>query len=156
MTNAGCWLLALGNDLSYVFCDRWELIMKKYILIFIFGIAGSICRYGIGLAANGAFPWGTLTVNLVGSLLLPFIFVCLAETGVFSKDMITVIGTGFIGAFTTFSAFTLDNIKLFEQGKPETAVLYLLASLAGGLFAAYAGVRLSLVMIRKYLKKADE
>jgi CrcB protein len=129
--------------------------MKKYTLITIFAIAGAICRYVIGLMMNGAFPWGTLTVNLVGCFLLPAFFILMKETGWISGEMITAIGTGFIGAFTTFSAFSLDVIKLLDQREWVNAVLYLSVSLAGGLFMAYLSVTLCTFIIRKYLKKEE-
>jgi len=129
--------------------------MKKYILIGIFGMGGAICRYGIGHLFNESSPWGTLIVNLTGCFLLPFIFVFLREIGIFSKELVTAIGTGFIGAFTTFSTFTMDIIKLTDHGKITMAVIYLFISLAGGLIAAAVSVTLSNLAVAKYIKKED-
>lgn len=130
--------------------------MKKYILITAFGIAGAMCRYGMGLAMNGAIPWGTLTVNLIGCFLLPFVFVYLSESKIFSKELVAAIGTGFVGAFTTFSAFTVDLVKMIDKGDTVVAVLYLAVSLAGGLIAAYISVSISRYLVRKYFKKEEK
>ena len=127
--------------------------MKKYILIGAFGIGGAICRYGIGLLLPGTFPWETLTVNFVGCLLLPIIFVLFREIGTFSEEIVTAMGTGFIGAFTTFSSFTTDIVKLINSGKPAMAVIYLFTSLAGGLIAVAVSVKLSTYAVEKYLEK---
>lgn len=130
-------------------------MLKKYLLILVFGFFGAMCRYGIGLAINDTISWGTLFVNLIGSFLLPFVFTGLSDTEFFSKELITAMGTGFIGAFTTFSAFTLDIIKMFQNGELLAASLYLFASLAGGLLAAASGVSISQSMVMKFGKKGE-
>jgi Integral membrane protein possibly involved in chromosome condensation len=127
--------------------------MKKYILIGLFGIGGAICRYCIGLIFHETFPWGTLIVNIVGCLLLPFLFVFIKETGIFSREIVTALGTGFIGAFTTFSSFTIDIIKLYDSGKSVMAILYLVTSLAGGMIAATISFSISNYLADKWLKK---
>lgn len=130
--------------------------MKKYILIGIFGIAGAMFRYGTGLLFHSTFPWGTLTVNFAGCLLLPFIFIFIRDTGILSKELVTALGTGFIGAFTTFSSFTVDIVKLIGSGWPTLAAVYLGTSLASGMIAAYVSVKLSTCAVDKYLKKEIE
>lgn len=129
--------------------------MKKYILIGLFGIAGAICRYSIGLLFHETFPWGTLIVNIVGCLILPFLFVFIRETGLFSREIVTALGTGFVGAFTTFSSFTIDIINLYDSGKFVIAIIYLVTSLAGGMIAAAIGFSISNYMADKWLKKEE-
>lgn len=129
--------------------------MKKYILIGIFGIGGAICRYVIGLFFNTAFPWATLIVNLAGCFLLPVIFVFIQKTGIFSREIVTAMGTGFIGAFTTFSTFSADIIKLVGDGKTAAAGIYLFTSLAGGLIAVVMGIELSNFAADKLIKKEE-
>lgn len=129
--------------------------MKKYILIGIFGIGGAVCRFGIGTLFHTAFPWGTLIVNLAGCFLLPIIFVFIREIGCFSGEIVTAMGTGFVGAFTTFSTFSTDLIKLVNGGNNKMACIYLFASLAGGLIAAAISIYISNFAADKFLKKEE-
>ncbi len=129
--------------------------MKKYIMIGSMGIAGALCRYGVSLLFPSGFPWSTLIVNMLGCLLLPVIFIVLRELGTFSDRLVTAMGTGFIGAFTTLSSFTVEIIKLLSSGKTGTAATYLLLSTAGGLTIAYLSVLFSTKAIRKIMKKKE-
>lgn len=129
--------------------------MKKYILISAFGMAGAICRYFIGLIFRGAFPWGTIIVNIAGCFLLPVIFILIREFGFLSEELVIALGTGFIGAFTTFSAFSVDFIKLMEPGKYTAAFLYLLLSLTGGFAAAAISVKISNYILDQYTAKDE-
>lgn len=129
--------------------------MKKYILIGIFGIGGAVCRFSIGTLFSTAFPWGTLIVNLAGCFLLPVIFVFLREVGSFSGEIITAMGTGFVGAFTTFSTFSTDLIKLVNGGNIAMACIYLFASLFGGLIAATVSINVSNYAADKFIKKEE-
>ncbi len=146
-------IVSIGLSMDHSRGKGVENILKKYILIIIFGIVGAMSRYGIGLIMNRSFPFGTMLVNLIGCFILPVIFIGLKETGIFSKEVISAMGTGFIGAFTTFSAFTVDIIKMLDQGKLTVALFYLFAGLAGGSFAAYAGVAISDYLIHRYKKR---
>jgi CrcB protein len=123
--------------------------MKKYILIGLMGAAGALCRYCISMLFTGTFPWGTLMVNLLGCLLLPFIFILIRELPFFSNDLVNAMGTGFVGAFTTFSSFSVEIIRLIEGGNPSKSLFYLLISTSGGLLAAYSSVIFSNYVIRK-------
>lgn len=129
--------------------------MKKYILIGIFGIGGAICRYGIGVLFSAAFPWGTLIVNIAGCFLLPIIFVFIRKAGCFSGEMVTAMGTGFVGAFTTFSTFSTDIIKLADGGNVAMACIYLFTSLAGGMIAVAVSIYISNIAADKFLKKEE-
>ncbi len=129
--------------------------MKKYILISAFGMAGAICRYSIGLTLLDTFPWGTLIVNIVGCFLLPFVFIYVRERGIISEELVIAMGTGFIGAFTTFSAFSIDCINLMLQGDYKAVFLYLFFSLAGGFAAASVSVRMSNYMLHQYTTREE-
>lgn len=103
------------------------------------GAAGSALRYavsGLFRAAPGAFPTGTLAVNLLGSLLIG-LCAAWAERG--APWVRPWLMTGFLGGFTTFSAFSLENMRLLRDGHAGTALAYALASVAAGVLLAFAG-----------------
>jgi CrcB protein len=106
-------------------------------LIALGGALGAVLRY-LSVAAIGA-PWGTAVVNVAGSFAIGVLFVMLdARTG-----WQLFLMTGLLGGFTTFSAFSLDMLKLVEQGQPGSAAMYLLASVALSLIAVALGVALA-------------
>ena len=110
-----------------------------YLWIALAGGAGSLCRYLMWRAItqpDGIFPPGTLTVNILGC----FCIGLLAKMVNHDVLRLTLI-TGFLGGFTTFSAFSLETLNLFRNGMISTAVLYVTASNAGGVLAAWAGWR---------------
>ena len=85
-----------------------------------------------------AFPLGTWTINIIGSLLLGFI-VAASAFGPATVTLVALAGTGFCGGFTTFSTFGFETIRLAEEGSPFEAGLNVVSSLAVGLVAAAAG-----------------
>lgn len=89
-----------------------------------------------------AFPWGTFTINVSGSLLLGFLLGA-AELGQGTAQLTALVGTGFCGGFTTFSTFGYETIRLTEAGSVLVATVNVLASLALGLLAAVVGWQLS-------------
>lgn len=118
--------------------------MLNILLVAVGGAVGSVCRYLTGLAAlrliGSGFPWGTLTVNIVGS----FAIGCLAEAIIRGAsapvDLRLLLITGFLGGFTTFSAFSLDVWVLYEKGAVTEALLYLASSVVISLLATGAGL----------------
>lgn len=109
------------------------------------GIFGAISRFLLGDAVHrlwgGAFPYGTLLINLLGSLLLGALF----QYAVFhslSHVVKEAIGTGFIGSFTTFSAFSAESMGLLRQHHYAAAIGYIMLSLWGGWLMAWAGDRI--------------
>ena len=97
------------------------------------GAIGAVLRYLTGLAI--AFPFGTVAVNVVGSFLIGVLWVALADRGAWSALLIT----GVLGGFTTFSAFSLDTLRLVETGRAPMAALYVLASVTLSLGAVALG-----------------
>jgi fluoride exporter len=93
---------------------------------------------------RGVFPWGTFSINVSGSFLLGLLVGLGAHHGL-SKTAVTILGTGFCGAYTTFSTFSVDTIRLVEEGSILEATMNVTASLAAGLLAAAAGLGLALV-----------
>ena len=97
------------------------------------GAIGAVLRYLTGLAL--AFPFGTLAVNIVGSFLIGVLWVALADRGPWAPLLIT----GILGGFTTFSAFSLDTLRLVDAGRAPMAALYVLASVTLSLGACAFG-----------------
>ena len=113
----------------------------RYLWIALAGGAGSICRYLVWRAMSGTestWPYGTLAVNLIGC------FGIGVAARVIQDEMTRLaVITGFLGGFTTFSAFGLETLNLLRVGAIGTAVSYVTISNAGGLVAAWAGWRIS-------------
>ena len=107
------------------------------------GAAGAVARYGLGGWVQGlagfGFPWGTLVVNLVGSLLIGFA-VRYLEAVHLAPDLRALVTIGLLGAFTTFSTFTLETVTLLEDGAWGRAGAYAFGSLFLGLAAVYVGM----------------
>ena len=85
------------------------------------------------------FPWGTLAVNLAGSLAVGALGALFAPPGWIHdlQDLRTFLVVGVLGGFTTFSAFSLETLMLAQRGEPGAAVVYVATSLAGGLAATW-------------------
>jgi CrcB protein len=107
------------------------------------GAAGTLARYGLsGLThrlLGSAFPWGTLTVNLIGCCLLGFLLELSRQSGWISPDFRTIAGIGFLGGFTTFSTFGAETYRAFESGDWLMGALNVLANVAGGVVLVAAG-----------------
>ena len=121
--------------------------MNTYIAIAIGGAFGAISRYWVSESmekVNGTgFPLGTFTVNLLGSFLIGALFIIFAEKLELAQEWRPLLVVGFLGAMTTFSAFSLDTLLLFQQGHYNTALFYIFSSVIACLFAAYAGIQLT-------------
>lgn len=119
-----------------------------YIGVGLGGMIGSLLRYYISLGANGyfseSFPFGTLIANLAGSMFLGWFTSKVAAQSNMNPILITAIGTGITGSFTTFSTFSLESLALIESGRIGAAIFYILVSAIGGLFLAAAGYYIGL------------
>ncbi len=114
------------------------------------GGAGALARYRLGLAmqVDGAlndkmaFPWPTLTVNVLGSLIMGLLTGWLAYQGAGAKVETArlLLGVGLLGGFTTFSAFSLETIVLLERAAVATACLYVGTSVLAGIAALFLGL----------------
>lgn len=106
------------------------------------GASGAVLRYLTGLAAmrliGPGFPWGTLIVNILGSFAMGVLVVVLAHLS--GQRFAPLLLTGFLGGFTTFSAFSLDAVTLYERGDVGLAMLYVLASVLFSIAALFAGL----------------
>ncbi len=121
-------------------------MIVQLLAIMLGGALGALARYGTGLLAAAwlghRWPYGTLLVNLIGSLLIGVVFVWIGTNTDNRHYWHGLLIAGFLGSFTTFSAFSLDLLLLLEQGRWEAASLYILVSVLVGLAAVYAGFRL--------------
>ena len=116
------------------------------LLVAFGGAAGSVLRYLVGVwtlrAFGPNFPWGTITVNIIGSFVIGLLVEIVARRFNASAELRLLLVTGFLGGFTTFSAFSLDFMLLFERGQMMAAVGYLMASVLLALLAVFAGLSL--------------
>ena len=117
--------------------------MMKYVYIIIGGAVGSVLRFVISdfIASKNTsdFPTGTFTVNIIGSFLIGFLFGCLSLNGELDDKVKFLVFIGFLGGFTTFSSFALENMKLLHSGAISMALLYILLSNIIGIALAFAG-----------------
>ena len=119
----------------------------RIALLIVFGMAGTLARYGLqGLVqqrTGATFPYGTLVVNLIGCLLLGGI----AQYGLthltIPQEWRIGLTVGFFGAFTTFSTFSWETVRLLEDGEWMRATAYVLASVVGGLACIFFGMRIA-------------
>ena len=121
--------------------------MGTLILVMAGGAVGAGARHLVGRASLSLFgpgyPWGTLAVNIVGSLAMGVL------AGMLSRGLVAggeaarlLIGVGLLGGFTTFSAFSLDAVLMAERGGWIAALPYILASVIGSIVALVAGLHL--------------
>lgn len=107
------------------------------------GALGSVARYalnaGVTRAFGEAFPWGILIANILGCFLMGLISAYFMQRMPEDEATKLFLTTGFLGGFTTFSAFSFDVLKLVNGGQNGTAVLYILASVGFSLLAVFAG-----------------
>ena len=112
------------------------------LIVFVFGILGGLSRFEINtyLPKIGTFPLATLLINLLGCYLFTFFIKNFLAAKNVHQRLITGLGTGFIGAFTTFSSFMLDSDNLLNSGLYGQLALYVLVSIFGGLLMALLGM----------------
>ncbi|MEW6765413.1 MAG: fluoride efflux transporter CrcB [Pseudomonadota bacterium] len=106
--------------------------MRFWLALGLAGALGAMSRYALTVFfaqhLGRAFPWGTLIVNVLGSALMGFLAILLLERLHWPVEWRTVILTGFLGAFTTFSAFSVDAIYLIQKDEWFKAAVYIVAS----------------------------
>jgi fluoride exporter len=111
--------------------------------VFMGGGLGAVARYGLGgLLPRAAFPYGTLTVNLLGSLCIGLIIGALllrSDAAIWRL----FLATGLMGGFTTFSAFALDSVTLMQRGAIGATLVYVCASVIGCIVACFIGLKVA-------------
>ncbi|WP_370224837.1 CrcB family protein [Cytobacillus sp.] len=113
-----------------------------YLWVGAAGFLGASLRYSTGVFLfheNAVFPFATLTVNLLGSFLLAWLMTGMLVRFSLPAHLKTALGTGFVGSFTTFSTLSVETVTLFLDGKTALAVLYIAASIFGGLWMSRLG-----------------
>ncbi len=119
--------------------------MTNLLWIALGGAAGAVCRYGLTEAVQRwlgpGMAWGTLSVNLLGCFLIGLAFHWIALTGTIPHEVRFVAVVGFIGAFTTFSTFSLENLNFVRDGEYLTAAIYIGISVVVGIALTFLGMR---------------
>jgi fluoride exporter len=107
----------------------------KYVMIALGGSAGAVARYlvgnYVGNRAGSLFPYGTMLINVSGSFAIGFLMTLIAEHAGIRRTLLYLVTIGFIGAYTTFSTFEFETLRLVQDGQ---------------MFAAFANVGLSVVL----------
>lgn len=120
--------------------------MTNMLLVALGGAFGSLCRYLVGTWAlrqfGPNFPWGTLTVNIIGSFTIGLASEIIIRRFGGSLELRLLVITGMLGGFTTFSAFSLDFLALLERGSTMAAMAYVTSSVLISLVAVFAGLAL--------------
>ncbi|MBT3772667.1 MAG: fluoride efflux transporter CrcB [Euryarchaeota archaeon] len=117
---------------------------KALLLVALGGAIGACLRYGIGVwLTSDSFPWATLSVNLVGSLLLGTISCAAVANGVLSEEVTLFVGIGLLGAFTTLSTYSVDAIKMYQAEAYSQLASYVFATSIGGPVLALIGWKLT-------------
>jgi len=116
----------------------------KYLMVGIGGFLGSVLRFWLGSFIGGRlgarFPYGTFVVNVTGSFLIGMVLAVLATKAHWSSNWRYLIPIGFIGGYTTFSAFEYETLQLFQDGQLLTAMLNITLSVVIGFVAVWVGV----------------
>jgi CrcB protein len=120
--------------------------IEVWLTFLVAAAAGACARYLLdGIVQDhtgGEFPWGTCVINVTGSFVVGVVS-GLALYHAFPADAKLVLGSGFFGAYTTFSTFTFETIRLAEAGLTRAALRNILLNTGGGLLAAGAGLALA-------------
>ncbi len=118
--------------------------MQLYLIVFLGAGLGGACRHGVNQFAarllGVGFPYGTLAVNVLGSLIMGLLISYFALRGEVSQHLKLFLTTGILGGFTTFSAFSLDVAVLYERGETAAAATYAVASVGLSILAVFAGM----------------
>jgi len=120
--------------------------LREILFLAAGGAAGTLCRYWASLAAlrtlGPRFAFGTLAVNVVGCFLIGFLMHWLDASAASSRALRLALTTGFLGGFTTFSAFGYETVRYLETGKPGLALANVLSNVVIGVAATYGGLAL--------------
>ncbi len=121
----------------------WVQTLWQAGLVGLAGAMGALARYAVSVfvasRSGTRFPWGTLYINISGALVIGFL-AGLAARKVLSLPLQTVLATGFLGGYTTFSTFTWEGMQLWRGGNHRQSLLYLGGNVVPGLLAAALGL----------------
>lgn len=120
-------------------------MLKNFLLVGLGGGLGSALRYGSSLLMSSKlFPWATLAINILGSLVIGIVFALSIRQEPLANNWKLFLATGICGGFTTFSAFSLENMGLLQSGKYGIAIAYISASIVLGIAATFIGYQLAI------------
>ena len=130
------------------------------MIVAIGGALGAVARHGIGILINSVwpirFPLGTFIINMTGSFIIGLFLTLFEKRAVVPAnlfnweiwaDLRLLIAVGFVGAYTTFSTFEYETLKLIEEGRPGTALLNILLSVTIGLISVWSGTRFARLIL---------
>tara|TARA_B100000902_G_C26920092_1_gene721245 strand:- start:147 stop:518 length:372 start_codon:yes stop_codon:yes gene_type:complete len=122
----------------------------SWLAVAIGGALGSVARYALSTwifdITSSKFPYATLTINVVGSFVMGILFVFIVERAALPTEMRSLLMIGFIGAFTTFSAFSLDALGLWQNGYVIMSLIYVFATVILCLVAISSAIWLTRLM----------
>jgi CrcB protein len=125
--------------------------VKIFWAIAVGAAAGGVSRYYLASAIQqrmgASFPWGTLAINITGSLLLGFLIRYAMATPAISPEVRAMLTVGFCGGYTTFSSYSYETMVLIEDGEIGRAAMYSLGSVILALVATFAGFMLARELI---------
>lgn len=123
-----------------------------YGFIALGGALGALGRYFISTwiysKSDFVFPWGTFVVNILGCFILGLVYVWGTEKLVISSNMRAFLAVGLLGAFTTFSTFSLETVNIIKDGEIKIALLNTVGSLVLGLLAVWLGTVIAQLLSR--------
>ena len=123
----------------------------QFLAVFVGGGAGATSRYlfgrFVGERYGGDFPLGTYLINVTGCFALGLLASVLSASTAANALLVALLGTGFLGGYTTFSTYALEGVLLYFDGSHRVAVLSLVGSVACGLLAAAAGAGVARLMV---------
>lgn len=135
------------------------VVIRKLLLVLAGGFCGAALRYllaqpllALAAALPGAhvgFPYDTLVINLSGAFVIGLLYGAFEHGAPISPDVRLTLGTGFLGAYTTFSSFMVGAATLLRHGQTPAALLYLVGAMAGGVALAFAGFALAGALIER-------
>jgi CrcB protein len=122
-----------------------------FLIVFLGGGLGAALRHGVNITAarllGTGFPYGTLTINILGSLVMGLIAEFFALKSGLPQHWRLFLTTGILGGFTTFSAFSLEAALLYERGEVAGAAIYVVASVVLAIGALFAGMAIVRVLV---------
>ncbi|MEL0310557.1 MAG: fluoride efflux transporter CrcB [Candidatus Poseidoniales archaeon] len=121
--------------------------VRLVLLVGLGGAIGSMLRYlATEIIPSNHIPYGTISVNLVGSMLLGLMFGAIAADVIINQNYVLLFGTGVLGAFTTMSAFAMDTVTLSEDELSKT-VIYITITIFGSIGFAWLGYKLGFSLL---------
>jgi CrcB protein len=129
------------------------IVMQQVSLIALGGSLGAVARYGLSTfvyhVTSEVFPWGTLAINLIGSFFIG-IFIELFDSAVIPTEWRSFITIGFLGAFTTFSTYTLETVNLLRDGELRLATFNVVASNFAAILFLVLGIYSSRLLLKLF------